>query len=87
MDPLTRTDSPEVTLAFFSHVRSLLTRQDPSFRFVGMTGTGAEKLGELTARELGNSERTVSNEVREIGRRLGTSNRAHTIARICGAPL
>jgi DNA-binding CsgD family transcriptional regulator len=38
------------------------------------------------SRELGISERTVSNEVREIGRRLGTSNRAHTIARICGAP-
>ena len=39
------------------------------------------------SRELGISERTVSNEVREIGRRLGSSNRAHTIARICGAPL
>ena len=33
------------------------------------------------------SERTVSAEVREIGRRLGTDNRAQTIARICGAPL
>lgn len=227
VDPLTRTDSPEVTLAFFSHVRALLTRQDPSMRFVGMTGTGAEKLAEMTARarssvwnmqrlmtfhvvrqskpvteelrrrgvpiravvnpaattftptlssyspdlrvgpvfspmvvideahvvvsgtdgdsiwassdgdvvargirayeavwaislpavaagenppltprmveiswllaegasdrlisrELGISERTVSTEVREMGRRLGTTNRAHTIARICGAPL
>ena len=38
------------------------------------------------SRELGISERTVSNEVREIGRRLGTGNRSHTIARICGAP-
>ena len=41
----------------------------------------------LISRELGISERTVSTEVREIGRRLGTTNRAHTIARICGAPL
>jgi len=39
------------------------------------------------SRELGISERTVSNEVREIGRRLGAANRAHTIARICGNPL
>jgi DNA-binding CsgD family transcriptional regulator len=39
------------------------------------------------SRSLGISERTVSNEVREIGRRLGASNRAHTIARICGNPL
>jgi DNA-binding CsgD family transcriptional regulator len=39
------------------------------------------------SRELGVSERTVSNEVREIGRRLGAANRAHTIARICGAPI
>ena len=40
----------------------------------------------LISRELGISERTVSAEVREIGRRLGTVNRSHTIARICGAP-
>ncbi len=39
------------------------------------------------SRELGISERTVSNEVREIGRRLGAANRPHTIARICGNPL
>ena len=39
------------------------------------------------SRELGVSERTVSNEVREMGRRLGTTNRAHTIARICGGRL
>lgn len=39
------------------------------------------------SRELGISERTVSAEVRELGRRLGASNRGHTIARICGAPL
>ncbi len=41
----------------------------------------------VISRALGVSERTVSNEVREIGRRLGASNRAHTIARICGTPL
>ncbi len=41
----------------------------------------------MISRELGISERTVSNEVREIGRRLGAANRAHTIARICGNPL
>ncbi len=41
----------------------------------------------VISRSLGISERTVSNEVREIGRRLGAANRAHTIARICGAPL
>lgn len=40
----------------------------------------------VISRELGISERTVSAEVREIGRRLGGANRAHTIARICGAP-
>lgn len=39
------------------------------------------------SRDLGISERTVSAEVRQIGRRLGTTNRSHTIARICGAPL
>ncbi len=39
------------------------------------------------SRDLGISERTVSNEVREIGRRLGAANRARTIARICGAPV
>lgn len=39
----------------------------------------------VISRELGISERTVSNEVREIGRRIGAANRAHTIARICGA--
>lgn len=38
------------------------------------------------SRELGVSERTVSADVREMGRRLGTTNRAHTIARLCGAP-
>jgi DNA-binding NarL/FixJ family response regulator len=38
----------------------------------------------VISRELGNSERTVSTEVREIGRRLGGANRAHTIARSCG---
>ena len=36
------------------------------------------------SRELGVSERTVSAEVRELGRRLGATNRAHAIARICG---
>jgi DNA-binding CsgD family transcriptional regulator len=41
----------------------------------------------VISRALGISERTVSNEVREIGRRLGAANRAHTIARICGNPL
>jgi len=41
----------------------------------------------LIGRSLGISERTVSNEVREIGRRLGANNRAHIIARICGHPL
>lgn len=41
----------------------------------------------VISRELGVSERTVSAEVREIGRRLGTANRSHTIARICGAPV
>lgn len=41
----------------------------------------------VISRELGISERTVSAEVREMGRRLGTTNRSHTIARICGAPL
>jgi DNA-binding CsgD family transcriptional regulator len=41
----------------------------------------------VISRELGISERTVSAEVREIGRRLGASNRARTIARICGAPV
>ena len=41
----------------------------------------------LIGRSRGISERTVSNEVREIGRRLGAANRAHTIARICGNPL
>ena len=40
-----------------------------------------------SAASSGISERTVSTEVREIGRRLGTTNRSHTIARICGAPL
>ncbi len=40
----------------------------------------------VISREMDISERTVSTEVREMGRRLGTSNRAHTIARICGAP-
>jgi DNA-binding CsgD family transcriptional regulator len=40
----------------------------------------------VISRALGISERTVSNDVREIGRRLGAANRAHTIARICGAP-
>ena len=40
----------------------------------------------VISRSLGISERTVSNDVREIGRRLGAANRAHTIARICGAP-
>ncbi len=41
----------------------------------------------MISRTLGMSERTVSNEVREISRRLGAINRAHTIARICGTPL
>lgn len=41
----------------------------------------------VISRDLGVSERTVSNEVREIGRRLGATNRAHTIARICGSPV
>ena len=41
----------------------------------------------VISRDLGISERTVSNEVREIGRRLGATNRAHTIARICGSPI
>ena len=40
----------------------------------------------VISRELGNSERTVSTEVREIGHRLGGANRAHAIARSCGAP-
>lgn len=227
MDRTPPPDSPTVTLEFFAQVRALLARQDPSLHFLGMTGTGAQPLDELTARarssvwnmqrlltfhvvrankqltddqrrrgvpiravvgpaavvfnptlssytpdlrlgpvfaplmvidrqhvvvpgtdgdsiwtstepglvargieayeavwdvsqpavadgddppltprmvsiaflladgasdrqisrELGVSERTVSNEVREIGRRLGTANRSHTIARICGAPL
>ncbi len=41
----------------------------------------------VISRTLEISERTVSNEVREIARRLGGANRAHTIARICGNPL
>ncbi len=54
-----------------------------------MPGTDGDSIWTSTEPDVvdfGSSERTVSAEVREVGRRLGGSNHAHTIARICGAP-
>lgn len=68
----------------------IASSEDPLLtpRMISMSWLLAEGASDRRiSRELGISERTVSNEVREMGRRLGTTNRAHTIARICGGSL